>query len=272
MTGIVIPHYGDDKVLGNLLFSLQEYYRGIANGLQLNEEGFSDKDGKRLGLISQHNDTVIIDNSKNNQGFTTAVNLGIEYFNLLSDVSNIENYDFIWVLNNDTEVLENTLQPMIDRMVSNKRCGIVSSKTLFMDNPDRIHHGGTLQCWPNGIHKVGLKSLNQLNIPTREKWVTFCSVLLRVKMIQQIGLLDERMFNFCSDADYCYRARYAGWEVWYEPKSEVLHSIGQSQNPNEKQQIIMFKDMIAFRDKWIGTACFNDLDKEVFNYDSSKPD
>ena len=41
---------------------------------------------------------------------------------------------------------------------------------------------------------------------------------------EEIGGLDE-VFNPAQyeDFDFCYRAREAGWEVWYEPAAEMYH-------------------------------------------------
>ena len=243
MIGLIIPAYGPKEDLEKCIEAVRVY------------EG----DGTEYALPKV--ERVIIDNTKENRGFTKAINEGIR---------SCRGKEFVWILNCDTAPIFDALTPMVERMRKYPKCGIIGSKTLFMDNPDRIHHGGTVQAWPNGVHKTGLKSLGQLNVPTREKWVTFCSVLIRMKMVEEIGLLDEHMFNFCSDADYCYRARYAGWEVWYEPRSEVLHKIGESAHPSEEQQKIMFYDMVAFRNKWIGTQCWADLDREVFDSGTSE--
>jgi GT2 family glycosyltransferase len=45
---------------------------------------------------------------------------------------------------------------------------------------------------------------------------------------EEIGLLDERIFLFLEDADWCRRAGEAGWELWYLPEAEVVHLGGQS--------------------------------------------
>ena len=43
----------------------------------------------------------------------------------------------------------------------------------------------------------------------------FWCALLRRKMIDQIGILDERFIHYCSDNEYCARAKRAGWScVW----------------------------------------------------------
>jgi GT2 family glycosyltransferase len=65
-------------------------------------------------------------------------------------------------------------------------------------------------------------------------------------MIDRIGLLDESMFLFYSDSDYCYWARYNGWQVWYEPDSRVLHRLNVSLTGSDWQP----RDMVIFMEKW----------------------
>jgi hypothetical protein len=48
-------------------------------------------------------------------------------------------------------------------------------------------------------------------------------MLLRRKVIEQIGYLDERFFAYQEDADYCFAARKAGWKVYYVPTARVTH-------------------------------------------------
>jgi GT2 family glycosyltransferase len=52
-------------------------------------------------------------------------------------------------------------------------------------------------------------------------------MLIRREVIDQIGYLDERFFAYQEDADYCFRAREAGWEVYYVPAAQIVHFGGQ---------------------------------------------
>ena len=70
MVGIVIPHYGDDKILETCTASLSQL-----PGIRVR----------------------VIDNNTKNRGFTAAVNIGIKDF--------LENVEYIWILNNDTKFL-----------------------------------------------------------------------------------------------------------------------------------------------------------------------
>jgi len=56
--------------------------------------------------------------------------------------------------------------------------------------------------------------------------VSGCCLLARRKVLEDIGPLDEAIFGFGEDIDWCFRAGNAGWEVWYFPGSELVHRKG----------------------------------------------
>lgn len=181
----------------------------------------------------------IIDNNPPNKnlGFTAAVNYGIK-----------ETYaPFIWCLNSDAVILKGAQQALINRFSYHEKIGIVGSLQLDPNNPDRITWGGSHRCFPSGVHAGGLISLGHGQIPSKQKWVNGASMMLRRKMVDAIGPLDENMFLLYSDSDYSYVARKNGWECWFEPRSRVLHTLGTaSKNSLE----LAGKDMQVFMKKW----------------------
>ena len=230
--GIVIPHYGDDKLLKDCLASIGESGDIVVS---------------------------IYDCNVNNIGFTAATNYGIK--NLLS---HNQQPDWFWLLNNDTKVTKETIKNIFEILPTlEKEVGVVGFKILSMENPDLIHHAGTYDCFPAGIHKSGSVRLKQHSVQTNEKWVTFASVLVRREIFEEIGFLDKKLFNYFSDSDFCYRARYAGWKVIYQPNFVILHKIGQSQNPSPAQIRVLQEDAIYFQNKWINGKSFFDLDREL---------
>jgi N-acetylglucosaminyl-diphospho-decaprenol L-rhamnosyltransferase len=46
--------------------------------------------------------------------------------------------------------------------------------------------------------------------------------------LDRLGWFDESIFLFGEDQDLCRRMRRAGWEVWYAPVGEVVHTGGHS--------------------------------------------
>jgi N-acetylglucosaminyl-diphospho-decaprenol L-rhamnosyltransferase len=60
--------------------------------------------------------------------------------------------------------------------------------------------------------------------PVRADWVLGGFVLLRRRMLDEIGGLDPGFRLYGEDIDLCYRAAKAGWETWYVPAARVTHA------------------------------------------------
>ena len=50
-----------------------------------------------------------------------------------------------------------------------------------------------------------------------------CQVIRR-RALQEVGLLDERIFYGPEDVDICLRLQQAGWRVVYNPEAVVVHN------------------------------------------------
>lgn len=241
---IVIPHYGSDDHLKKLLPSLHcEFNEAISE--------------QECTLIPTHYGEVLIWNSNvENIGFTKASNVGLRY-------AYDHGFDVAWLLNNDTFVpdLPGTLDALKKEFEENEKTALVGFKIVMMDDPDTIHHGGTGDPIPAGVHKVGRVSAGDLDKRTLERWVTGASMAIRVNTTLEVGLLDEKMVNYYSDSDFCYRLRDAGFQVVYLPLT-VHHQVGQSGAPNPGQQRVMKADMLRFFSKWVFPRVFEDLNRE----------
>ena len=64
--------------------------------------------------------------------------------------------------------------------------------------------------------------------PAEIGWASFACILLRGEMVSAIGPMDEGYFLYFEDAEYCLRARRAGWRVAYVPEARVVHFRGGS--------------------------------------------
>jgi len=180
---------------------------------------------------------ILEDNNTNNVGFTRAVNSGIKK----------GTGQWIWLINSDAIVKDpQTQQALIDRFSYGAQVGIVGSMQIDYDNHDLIRHCGTIRCFPGGQHKGGYISMGHGQIPEKQTWVNFASVMFSRAMVENIGLMDDSMYLLYSDSSYCYTARSKGYECWYEPKSQVFHKLNASKTITEWHK----KDMEAFMKKW----------------------
>ncbi|MDD5457603.1 MAG: glycosyltransferase [Candidatus Margulisbacteria bacterium] len=223
---VVIPHFGDDKLLNSCLSALSG-----------TEE-------------LQQEDIIIINNNIKNIYFTAAVNEGVKK-------ALDQGAEYIWIINNDTQPESDYLYHSLRRFEQSPNAGIVGGKNLDMNNPDKIFWGGSV----GSKHKMGFVSKNDLNEPTLEPWATFSSVVIKAEVFKEAGLLDPNLRILCSDADFCMRARTFGFEVWYEPRSVILHKIGISGRGTENMNLlkIMQEDAEYQRKKWHCGDLHNEL-------------
>jgi GT2 family glycosyltransferase len=64
--------------------------------------------------------------------------------------------------------------------------------------------------------------------PSQIEWASFACILLRGEMVRRIGPMDEGYFLYFEDAEYCLRARRAGWGIVQEPRAVAVHFRGGS--------------------------------------------
>jgi len=138
---------------------------------------------------------VLINNQ--NLGYAASINRGLK----------IATGKYIWLLNNDTIVNETSLNGLIKPMEEDEKLGIVASCTNFVGNP--------LQSM------LSPSEIKNLVIQCSE--VHFVSVLLRKKMVDEIGLLDSEYISGFEDSDYTYLAKKNGWKVAVSMLSFVYH-------------------------------------------------
>lgn len=211
MTDIILVLYGDRTDLDNCIKSVEKH-------------------------CTDYN-IIIEDNNSVNKGFTKACNDGIK-----KGVA-----PYIWLLNQDAELLPGAQDALIKRLEYSEKSGIAGSMQLDKSDPDIIRHGGTIRCFPAGVHKGGRLSMGHCQIPEKQKWVNGASLMIKRSVYDEIGPMDESMFLLYSESDLCYMAREAGYEVWYEPDSRVYHKLGKASKASEEWQR---KDMLAFMNKW----------------------
>jgi GT2 family glycosyltransferase len=54
-------------------------------------------------------------------------------------------------------------------------------------------------------------------------WAHGAALLLRRTAVDQLGGLDERLFMYAEDFEWCWRAHRRGWTVWFEPAAVIRH-------------------------------------------------
>ena len=102
---------------------------------------------------------------------------------------------------------------------------------LFMDPPDKIWFaGGELDPKTGKVKHLGGHKKDGPEFAEKKQvsFITFCCVLLPRAVIEQVGYLDETLFMYCEDVDYCIRLGKAGVPLWFLPDAKLWHKAGGS--------------------------------------------
>jgi len=162
-----------------------------------------------------------------NLGFSGGNNIGIKY-------SLEQNADYILLLNNDTTVERNFLEPLVEKILQDKHVGVVAPKINYYSEPNLVWSAG------GKIRKIRASGFadydkieSQLNTKDREVgFVSGCCMLIRKEVFEKIGLFDENYFLYVEDTDFCYRVKEAGYKIWVTPKSKIFHKVNSSTKNN----------------------------------------
>ena len=172
----------------------------------------------------------IIENDAN-VGFTIATNQAIR----------AGSGKYILWLNTDTILEPDSLSKLVEFLEQNPQAGIVGPKVL---NADLTFQPQCRRGIPTPVaslsymlgidRKLTRKPFGEYlmrYLPIEETnqvaAVSGCCLLARREVWDRIGPLDEEVFGFGEDIDWCVRAKDAGFEVWYYPGSRIVHLKGK---------------------------------------------
>ncbi|MDG1792637.1 MAG: glycosyltransferase family 2 protein, partial [Flavobacteriaceae bacterium] len=162
-------------------------------------------------LLNDFNNLKVIKN-KSNLGFGVANNQAINY---VLD----ENFDYVMLLNNDTEVDKNFISPLINNIEKNNSIGGVQPLIMNYNNRDLIWSAGGYINKFFGNTTTNKSLGKKLNLD----WITGCCMLLKTEVIKKTKLLDENFFAYYEDVDWSIRIKDLGYTLELVDKSLVYH-------------------------------------------------
>ena len=143
-------------------------------------------------------------------------------------------YDFIWILNNDTEVEPDALPHLLDAMQSRPEAGIAGSTVVYFDQPDRVQCAGGCRYnpWATVFSPIfadqSLKDVLQSNFAPKMDYIYGAAMFVRTSVFEKCGLLNENFFLFYEEIDFCKRATNNGFQIMWCRQSIIRHKCGQS--------------------------------------------
>jgi GT2 family glycosyltransferase len=205
-------------------------------------------DGSAAWLKANEPGITLIQNTEN-VGFARANNQGIAACHA----------ELVLLLNSDAQLQTHTLQRLLKAMDDHPKAAAAAPMLLNAD--------GSFQAGPNDDLTLLNETLLALGLARLARgghypgygsdapagtyaWLGGTCLLMRRRALEQVGLLDADYFMYTEEADWCWRARQAGWSLWYEPSAQTVHlGGGSSRNAPAQMRAALYKSKIIFFQK-----------------------
>ena len=200
------------------IFNIEKYLNGIS--ISKDEIIFEDTVAEVYNVkIKNLNEIIFIKNCYNN-GFAYGCNSGIRY------VINKDKNSYIWLLNNDTIVDEYALDNLLKNIRFNKNLSIVGSWVKYYKAPNKtqICGGARYNKWLASIYDVRTIEDTKKGFD----YIYGASMFFHDSLIKEIGFLNEDLFIYYEELDFCKRAKDKGFDLNFEPNSIIYHKHGKS--------------------------------------------
>lgn len=194
-----------------------ELLQSIKNGGTLNlvivDNGSDKANLQKIRDYTKNHDLKLLE-SPTNLGYAEGNNLGIKY--ALNNGA-----DYILLLNNDTLVKDVDLFTKLTKFAeSDEKIGIVCP---VIKEPDKIVYGGKISWLKPRLNHIYSQATIKSNFYTPG-----ACMLIKRKLIDEIGFLPNEYFLYFEDAAYCLKATKIGYKCEIEPKAEIYHQVSKS--------------------------------------------
>lgn len=152
---------------------------------------------------------------------------------------------YVALVNPDVIVLPGCLDALADFLDQNPKVGNVGPRVL---NPDRTLQSSCRRfptLWNNFCNATSLASVFKNSRFFAGEHMFFfphdrtlavdvlvgCFSMIRRETFDAVGLLDENLFMYGDDVDWCRRCWKAGWQVVFFPGAQAIHDRGKITAP-----------------------------------------
>lgn len=225
---IIVLNYNGQDCLLPCLASLERLRYGNKEVIVVDN---GSEDGSLAAARQRFPEYTYLSNGQN-LGFAAGMNSGIR-------VSLARGAEWVWLFNNDAETETDTLLKLMAVAQREDQAGLLSPL---------IREKGSDRIW-FGKGRVDFLRMRAIHTPPRAEelrqacyqssFLTGCALLISKKVLETVGLLDERFFLYYEDADFSLRARYAGFRLLVVPGACVHHAEKSRENQGKLYHLVL---------------------------------
>ncbi len=139
-----------------------------------------------------------------------------------------EGYDWLFLLNPDTEIAPDTLTKLA-AAAGDATVGCLQPLMILHPDTDRVNSVG------NAIHYLGMSYCDGYRLkrddprlvpflkPRDLVSVSGAAMVLSAAAVREVGMLDEALFAYHEDVELSWRLRLAGWKLRFVPDAVIWH-------------------------------------------------
>lgn len=163
--------------------------------------------------------------------------------------------EYILLLNSDTVVKDSAPLKMAEFLEKHPKVGAVGCKLLNHDGSSQPSAGlfpslGItfimlfFEHWFSSVARASFADNKEVD------WVMGAAMMIRKEVIQKAGLMDEGIFMYMDEVEWCYRIKKAGFKVMFFPEAEIIHLFGGSSKSGRKDPILnIYRGLLYFYQK-----------------------
>ena len=168
-------------------------------------------------MLRERYPDIVVLRSDENLGFAGGNNLGLR----------AASGDCLLLLNNDTEVSDDSLHYLCETLDADPGIGAVCPKIRFWAPPQVIQFAGytplTRITLRNGLVGFGQPDDGSCDTPHETPYAHGAAMMVRREAVEKAGLMPEEYFLYYEELDWSVRIREAGYRIAYDPRATVFH-------------------------------------------------
>ncbi len=168
--------------------------------------------------------TLYFIKGKQNLGFAKGNNL---IWNKIKD-----EFDYTFLLNNDTVITKNAITNMLNYMDNNLNTGAISCDIRLYSQPNKLWNaGGYFTCYGDRKYfkQSAIDASKQNGVEAiKSPFVTGCALMVRKEITDKFGIFTEKFFFGEEDFNFCRRLLKNNVIVESVLSSTIYHKVGTS--------------------------------------------